>query len=93
MHTHTPCMHAHTSFVAVLVCVDVLSSQVGRVVSLLSHEERCDHFFEQGAQNSLVALSLHSTTTLDSVLVYNSVHVSIGRGAMNKMIYKGFMFW
>ena len=85
-----PCMRTrtctHTHHLWLYWCVDVLSSQVGKVVSLLAHEERCDHFFEQGARNSLVALSLHSSTTLDSVLVYNSVHDSIGMGAMDSYL-------
>ena len=83
LHAHT---HMHTHHLWLYWCVDVLSSQVGKLVSLLAHEERCDHFFEQGARNSLVALSLHSGTTLDSVLVNNSVHDSIGMGAMDSYL-------
>ena len=43
--------------------------QIEKVVSLLPEGEQCEHFFEQGTQQFLVSLSLHSKPALDSVLV------------------------
>ena len=60
-------MHVCTTHDNPGVCLS--SNQVGKVVALLSQGKQCTHFFEQGAQDFLVGLSLHSRIALDCVMV------------------------